>query len=197
MPSQLSSEIIKQETAPAHAKTEKALIGHIKKIRSVEDYFSLLICLYRFYEPLESCFDLQVAPLLSDYAKRRKAGRLLQDIKSLGYKVPTQRWENLPIVQQPEQALACFYVMEGSILGGAVIKKIIQSQCNDIPPEAFSFFAGYEQENKTMWQQFLDQFNMQITTDEQLQIAIAAANDCFEQFEKNIVGFYAGVAATD
>jgi heme oxygenase (biliverdin-IX-beta and delta-forming) len=188
------AELIKSETAPAHAKTEKAMIGHIKAIQSKEDYIHLLSCMYAFYAPLEAGFETLVAPVLPDYAERRKADRLLQDIQTLGGVAPQQLATTLPVMQQWEEALGCFYVLEGSILGGAVIKKIIQGQCDAIPAEAFAFFSGYGQQNGSMWKQFLAQFNELVTTEQQKAAAVQAANDCFTQFEKSIKGYYSTLA---
>lgn len=182
--------IIKKETALAHATTEKALIVHIKNIHTVDDYAALLTCMHKFYKPMEQHFDQLVAPLLTDYNSRRKADRLEQDLTALGKSIPQQQWHSLPVMQSPTQALACSYVLEGSTLGGAVIKKIIQSQCPAIPATAFSFFGGYGEANKTMWMQFVDQFNKHITTPEQVQEAVVAANDCFVQLGENIVEHY-------
>jgi len=189
------AELIKSETALAHAKTEKAMIGPIKAIQTKEDYIRLLSCLYSFYAPLEAGFGTLVAPVLADYTERRKANRLLQDIQTLGGTPPQQLATTLPVMQQPTEALACFYVLEGSILGGAFIKKMIQGQCEAIPANAFAFFSGYGDKNGSMWKQFLAQFNALVTTAQQQAAAVKAANDCFVQFENSIKAYYATSAA--
>ena len=184
------SEAIKSATSAAHSQTEKTLVTHIKAIRTKEEYAVLLSCLYSFYAPLEAPFNTWVAPVLPDYAQRRKPASILHDIAVLGLPAPEQVSNQLPVIQTPSAALGCFYVLEGSVMGGAIIKKMVQGKCPDIPDEAFSFFLGYEQHNGVMWRNFLAQFNEVVTTEQQKTVAIAAANDCFAQFERSIVDYY-------
>jgi heme oxygenase len=66
-----------------------------------------------------------------------------------------------------------------------MIKKMIQSQCSDIPETAFTFFAGYQQQNGSMWRIFLTFFNNALEIEEQQTAAAKAANDCCIQFLRN------------
>jgi heme oxygenase len=82
-------------------------------------------------------------------------------------------------------------VLEGSTLGGAVIKKMISGRCPAIPETAFTFFSGYGEHNRDMWLLFLNSFNTAITTDTDTRLAIDAANACFTGLEEWINTFYA------
>ena len=84
------AEVIKSATTAAHAQTEKTLLAHIKAIRTKEDYAVLLSCLYSFYAPLEMPFNTWIAPVLPDYAQRRKPARLMKDLMVLGLTAPEQ-----------------------------------------------------------------------------------------------------------
>ena len=187
-----ASDIIKQATASAHVTTEKTLMQHIQKIQSAEDYAMLLYCLYGYYAALEPIFNQYMPALLPDYAQRRKAARLVNDITALGFPAPEQRAIEIPAVQQPIEALGCYYVLEGSVLGGAFIKKMMQKQYPVLPDEAFSFFSGYDQQNGAMWKSFLAQFNSLVETEAQKAIAVQAADSCFTLFGKHIVRYYGG-----
>lgn len=185
-----AAEIIKQGTALSHAATEKALIKHIKNIRSAKDYAALLSCLYGYFQPLEKQLEPWLTGFLAGYEQRRKAGSILNDIRVLGQQQPLLFAHQLPAVTDHVEALACFYVLEGSILGGAVIKKIIGGQCPQLPETVFSFFSGYGERTMELWRSFLAQFNTQIISEQQLQQAIVAANDCFASLEAWIKEYF-------
>jgi len=184
-----ASAAIKSATALAHAKTEKALIYHIKRIQTGRDYGNLLGCLYAFYAPVEQLFEPWVRPVLADYDERRKSNRLLTDLQTMGIATPPP-YLRLPAVENLSAALGCFYVLEGSVLGGVIIKKIIRGKCPRLPENAFGFFSGYDQQNGIQWLKFLEQFDLLLTDTNKQSAAITAANDCFKQFEANINDFY-------
>jgi len=185
-----ASAAIKSATALAHAKTEKALIYHIKRIQTVREYSKLLSCLYAYNAPVEQLLEPWVKPVLEDYEERRKSNRLLHDLQVLGIKAPPA-YKRLPAIENLSAALGCFYVLEGSVLGGVIIKKIIREQCPKLPENAFGFFSGYDQQNGMQWQKFLAQFDLLLNDAAKQSAAITAANDCFKQFEANINDFYA------
>jgi heme oxygenase len=187
-----ASAAIKSATAPAHAKTEKALIYHIKRIQTAQEYGSLLGCLYAFNTPMEQLFEPWVKPVLADYDERRKSTRLLHDLQAVGVQEPPALYTQLPAIDTLPAALGCFYVLEGSVLGGAIIKKIIREQCPQLPENAFGFFSGYDQQNGMQWRKFLERFNSLLNDADKQSAAITAANDCFKQFEANINDHYTG-----
>ncbi|OQP46839.1 hypothetical protein A4H97_04770 [Niastella yeongjuensis] len=186
-----TSAAIKSATALAHAKTEKTLIYQIKHIQTERQYGKLLSCLYAFYAPVEQLFEPWVKPVLADYDERRKSNRLLQDLQIVGVTTPPTWYRRLPAINNLFAALGCFYVLEGSVLGGVIIKKIIQEQCKQLPENAFDFFSGYDQQNGMQWKKFLEQFDSLLDDTAKQSAAITAANDCFKQFEANINDYYA------
>lgn len=185
-----TAELIKQATAHAHASTEKALIQHIKRIRTPQNYASLLYCMYGFFSPMEARIESLTATLIPDARQRRKASRIREDLQALGFPAPQHIAAGLPILNSAAEALACQYVLEGSTLGGAVIKKMISGQCPALPETAFSFFSGYGEHNRDMWLLFLNSFNAALTTATDTRLAIDAANACFTGLEEWIVTFY-------
>lgn len=177
-------------TAYSHANTEKALIYHVKQISTTADYARLLYCLYGYYQPLETQFDRWLTNSIPQYNERRKSARILCDIAAIGYPAPAQLATELPDMPGAMAALGCFYVLEGSVLGGAVMKKMIHAKCPSIPGEAFSFLSGY-QNNLETWSSFLVHLNNTLQSEDDLQTAIAAANDCFIHFGRWIPHCYA------
>jgi len=186
-----ASATIKSGTALAHAKTEKALIYHIKRIQTEKQYGKLLGCLYAFYAPVEQLFEPWVKPVLADYDERRKSNRLLHDLETVGVTAPPNWYTHLPAIENLSAALGCFYVLERSVLGGVIIKKIIQEQCSRLPQNAFGFFSGYDQQNGLQWLKFLEQFDLLLNDAAKQSAAITTARDCFKQFEANINDYYA------
>lgn len=184
---------IKKNTAVAHLSTEKVLVSYVQQVRSARDYAVLLACMYGYFSRLEKELDNFLTDIIPDYQLRRKAGNIYSDIGVLLQPVNTPVAMLLPVISNINEALGCFYVMEGSILGGAVIKKLLREQSPDIPQEAFSFFSGYGERNTGMWEDFVSFFNNSITTDGQLETATAAANDCFNKLEQWIKICYSGV----
>ena len=162
----------------------------MQSIHSIADYAALLYCLYGYFAPLEERIAPYLDGLVPDHAQRRKAARLLEDLQTLNYPPPQQLAQELPSPASPAEALACFYVMEGSTLGGAIIKKLVHGQCGAIPEAAFSFFSGYGEHNMAMWQSFTAIFNTTVTTAGDTHLAIAAAKTCFVYLENWINAFY-------
>jgi heme oxygenase len=181
---------VKKATAQQHLSTEKALIKHVQSIHSVADYAALLYCLYGYFAPLEERITPYLDSLVPDHTQRRKAAKLLEDLQTLNYPLPQRLAQELPSPAGAAEALACFYVMEGSTLGGAIIKKLVHGQCGAIPETAFSFFSGYGEHNMAMWQSFVAIFNTAITTASDTRLAIAAAHSCFVYLENWINAFY-------
>lgn len=177
----------------AHLSTERLLVSYVQQVRTSRDYAVLLVCMYSYFSPLEKELDNFLADILPGYQLRRKAGNIYSDIEVLLQPVNTPVSMLLPVISNINEAVGCFYVMEGSALGGTVIKKLLLEQNPDIPQEAFSFFSGYGEKNTGMWEDFVCFFNHSITTDEQLETATAAANDCFNKPEQWIKICYSGV----
>lgn len=186
-----TAEQIKKATAHSHAGTEKALIKHIKSIHTISGYASLLYCMYGYFAPLEQRFDALVAKLVPDHHQRRKAAKVTGDLRTLGHGPPQHLSEDLPDIHNGIQALACCYVLEGSTLGGTIIRRLISDQCAGIPSQAFSFFSGYGDNSMAMWRSFLANLNASIVTPTDTQLAIDAANSCFIKFGRWIDHYYA------
>jgi heme oxygenase len=183
------AEILKRHTALSHASTEKALIQYVKNIASTADYARLLYCLYGFYQPMEKIFDQSLSQAVPDYNNRRKSERILQDIAALQLPAPSRFASQLPSITDGHSALGCFYVLEGSALGGAVMKKMIHAKCQQLPEQAFSFLSGYGN-TMDLWRAFIAHLNGTLHDKESQDTAIVAANDCFAQFERWIKEYY-------
>jgi len=62
--------------------------------------------------------------------------------------------EFLPEIKNTAQAFGALYVIEGSTLGGQIIKKMVQKQLCMEGNNGLSFFDGYREATSDMWQVF-------------------------------------------
>ena len=149
-------------------------------------YARLLNCLHDFYAPFEELLDGYMPVLLPDYAQRKKAAWLVQDITVLGISPVKDARSPMPEIHQSADAWGSYFMVESLVLKGAEIKKTIQSDCPAIPETAFTFFAGYQQQNDAMWHTFLTHFNDALETEAKQIASVKAGDDCSTQFRRNI-----------
>ncbi|MBP3942089.1 biliverdin-producing heme oxygenase [Sphingobacteriaceae bacterium WQ 2009] len=176
------SEQIKNATKSGHQELEKTVILKLKAIRSKQDYAEVLKYFYAYFTLLEKKLNPFIpAALTPYYSLRRDASYIERDIIELGASL-----ENLPSSYSPEittvhQAIGALYVLEGSIMGGPYIVKMLQQYGMD---QGFNFFQGYGDASQGKWQEFTSLINTEITNPKAIEEAIEAAKDTFNQFSK-------------
>lgn len=127
-------------------------------------YRTLLAQFLGFYGPLEDriagAHDWGAEGI--DFDNRRKAWRLEEDLRALGMTaaeiaaLPRCAAAALPEARDAGTAFGCFYVLEGSTLGGRHISAMLDRGSADIPEEARTFFQGYGRETGPMWKAFCE-----------------------------------------
>jgi len=171
---------IKEATKEAHLNLEKKVIQKMKAIRSNADYADFLKYFYTYFNQVEQVIAPYMSTgLLPDYKDRRNSLYLKNDIEALGGNVNDIRRVAVPVIQNELQALGALYVMEGSIMGGSIIVKMLEK--GGIT-EGVSFFSGYGEATGQKWGIFVSVMNQQATSPEQEAIAIAAADETFVRF---------------
>ncbi|KAA5532210.1 biliverdin-producing heme oxygenase [Taibaiella lutea] len=179
------SEELKSKTATNHQQLEKKMIYSIRMMRDANDYASLLQLFYSYFGGLEHLIKLHInTDILPDYAKRRKADQLASDLLALSAPVPSlAEAEYLPEITNDAQALGATYVIEGSTLGGQIIKKILGKQLGIDDDRVISFFNGYGENTNSMWDNFKNAIdkNSDIET---YETVIAAANETFQKLSE-------------
>jgi heme oxygenase (biliverdin-IX-beta and delta-forming) len=118
--------------------------------------------------------------VLPDYPSRRKAASILTDLKTLG-KVgsSTLSIPLIPEINAGFAALGAIYVLEGSTLGGKVIKELISKQLNRSSDTSFGFFDGYGENTFKMWQDFKLAIDRLLLTEQEYLQIIDTANKTF------------------
>ena len=173
-------ELLKEQTFAAHQKTEGIVIRKVKEIESENDYIELLRCFYSFFNSVEQkMLQFVTEEVLYDIATRRNSSYILADIEELGGTI-----ENLPEAIVPEMnntldALSAMYVLEGSIMGGPYIVKMLEKRGMD---RAFSFFQGYGENSGRMFGIFAEVLNNYGKDSSQHERAIEVANETFKNF---------------
>ncbi|ASZ14208.1 biliverdin-producing heme oxygenase [Chitinophaga pendula] len=179
------SDHIKEFTKKEHQELEKELVIQIKSIRNIDEYIQLLGLFYHYYTPIEQLLEKWLAndERIPDYAQRRKSAAILNDINACGYTLPViGHSPPIPAIDSFAAAIGAAYVMEGSTLGGTIIAKMISTQLDIPATKGFSFFNGYGDATRAMWERFRAYLNALATTTEQ-ENAAATARNTFVNFK--------------
>jgi heme oxygenase len=179
------AEQIKEKTHTHHQALEASMIRRIKAIENTDDYVALLQIFYSYFVGLENKIKRFISNALPDLENRRKAGELAKDIHYFGADLPQLAvGDHLPEINNHYQAMAALYVIEGSTLGGIYISKMIAKQLNLSSTEGLTFFEGYGDKTKQMWEEFKVVLNDQPSNDIEEQQMTATANETFLKFKR-------------
>ena len=184
-------EKIRQATSRAHEELDAALLPRIKNIHSTGDYIALLTAFYGFFKPVYDSIDTHInVALLPDYATRRKPAHLLKNLDALAPQLSVTNFcQHLPLIHNNASVFGALYVMEGSTLGGLLIKKMIAEQTG-LQDEQLSFFAGYGKETRERWNVFVAALNQIAWNDNEEQVAIETATLTFTTFKNWLAAAY-------
>lgn len=149
---------VRTATNALHQSLDNSLIPYIHSIRSKEDYAALLLKFYGFFTPVYDSIDafIQVDDL-PDYPHRRKPGWILSDLKDLEVDYSVQLCEQVPYINNNAAAFGALYVLEGSTLGGMIIRKMIAEKLHI--NKGLSFFSGYGKQTRERWDVFIRSLN--------------------------------------
>lgn len=176
------STSIKEATKEAHLSLEKKVIEKLKAIRSNADYADFLKHFYAYFNHLEQAISGYITTdLLPDYKERRNSSYLKKDILQLGFDINELPQTTVPQISNALEAMAALYVMEGSIMGGSIIVKMLEK--GGIT-KGVSFFSGYGDNTGQMWGTFITILNQQSLQEEDEASAIYTANETFKHFSE-------------
>ena len=177
-------ERLKNETSAAHDRVEAlAASDRIMNGSLTPGEYSDLILrnyiLHAAFEPLLDNATSRHAMHDLSYSERRKLALLERDIEELGLSLPNIVFEPSVVADTPRQVLGCMYVMEGSTLGGAVIRRRLSSLpgFEGLP---FHFYGCYGDRTGAMWNSFRSVLTSLVQTPEHEQETVAAAVCTFD-----------------
>lgn len=164
---------LRAATADAHARVDQLFSSF--QLSSRSGYARLLHAQAAALIPLERALDAggALGPRV-EWPARRRAPALLSDLQA--WNLPVPDGEALAPIDDPAAALGTLYVLEGSRLGGAAIRRAIP----DDFPNAFLAPGPRGQ-----WQALLDILETDLPTDDLRAEAIAAALATFALFERS------------
>jgi len=170
---------IKEATKNGHQELEKNVIFKLKAIENNLDYADVLKYFYAYFNAAEGNIESALpASLASYYATRRNASHVAKDIIELGGSLENLPEVVLPTISTKNQAIGALYVLEGSIMGGPHIVKMLQHRGIN---SGFNFFNGYGDQSMEKWAEFTAIINAEVAENDE-QEAIDAALATFEAF---------------
>ncbi len=169
----LAREALRVATADCHRRVDE--IYSAANLGDRISYANFLRAQASALLPLEAALDRAgIADLMEDWPDRVRGPLLVQDMAVLGVPPPTS--DGSPAITGTSAMLGALYVLEGSRLGGKLLKRSIPV---DMPT---SFLAG---DYSASWPTLLLKLDLMLDTAERRTPAIAAARTVFSIFEES------------
>ncbi len=180
-------EHLRLVTRDAHLRLE-AEVDFDGRLTSLAVYRAFLEDFFRFVRPVEAVLGaLDLKPLGIDYQSRRKLSWIEADLRDLGHTDESlsnlPRFEGVPTLTEPVEALGVMYVLEGSSLGRQVMLGKLGARLNISPDWAGHFFSGYGKQTGAMWHNFVAILNEVGRVPEAARLIETAALASFAAFE--------------
>ncbi|MEM9389035.1 MAG: biliverdin-producing heme oxygenase [Bacteroidota bacterium] len=176
------SILLKESTQEAHMSLERKVIPRIRSIQNDADYAQFLVYFYAYFNALESAIDPYITlKNLPDYHSRRTSRFLKRDIEALGYTIDRLPKVTIPKIDGIQRAFAALYVMEGSIMGGRHIVKMLKGKGITV---GLSFFSGYGDATEKRWKRFQTELNTWATSEAPEEVMVETTKETFEHFSR-------------
>lgn len=173
---------IKEATKAAHQQLEGVVVRKLKAIGSTEDYADFLKYFYAYFNAVEKAITPYITTqVLPDCADRRNSSHIKADIEALGATTDRVPHAEAPAIADVQEALGALYVLEGSIMGGSIIVKMLEKLG---VTQGVSFFSGYGEQTGQKWGVFTAVLNAHANSDEEQRRAVESAIATFAQFGK-------------
>ncbi len=151
------AERLRTETKTAHAALEKAMMPLLRASTDADSYARMLGLMHAFLAPVEQeVFAVIDTTLLPDAESRRSASRLQDDLDTLkasGAQQANSTTPTPPDLHDVARAWGALYVLEGSTLGGRVVRDILLRQFPGAAG-ATRYFDGYGDDTDERWAAF-------------------------------------------
>ncbi len=163
---------LRDATAAEHERVDRLFSRF--NLAQEEDYRRFLLAQAAAFLPIEAALDeAEAAELVPDWPLRRRGKLLQDDLRALGSGDPPPI--AAPPLPDPAAKLGAIYVLEGSRLGGALLKR-------RLPDTAPRYFLTAPQKGGS-WRKLLETLDMFLYRSDQLASAIGAARGVFRNFE--------------
>ena len=184
---------LRDDTRDLHTRTEAAFVLGAPDVTRA-DYASVLAHMLGLYAAAEDALAPWAAALAGyglELAPRWKAPLLRRDLQALGGEVMPA----LPVMRLPTlgHAFGALYVLEGSTLGGQLLRRRLGEALGLTPAAGLAFFSVYGADVGPMWRAFggaLDRFDAALAPADRVvgrADVLAGARATFVAFERWIV----------
>ncbi|MFJ4349350.1 biliverdin-producing heme oxygenase [Pseudomonas sp. NPDC089428] len=144
-------------------------------------YRRLLQAYYGFHAPLEHHLSEYQGP------ERRKTATLARDLLALNLSeadiAALPQCQALPAIRDEASALGVMYVLEGSTLGGQVLKRAMAERLGIGHDSGAAFLDVYGELTGSYWRSFLERLGQASAAAPAQAITVQAAVDTFTCFE--------------
>ncbi|MGE8110438.1 biliverdin-producing heme oxygenase [Pseudomonas sp. NPDC086566] len=169
---------LREGTRDCH-KTLEARLPFFSPCFDITDYRRLLQAYYGFHAPLEQHLSEYQGP------ERHKAATLTRDLLALGLSEADigalPLCQALPTIHDEASALGVMYVLEGSTLGGQVLKRAMAERLGIGHDSGAAFLDVYGERTGSYWRSFLERLDRAPAAEQ--AITVQAAIDTFTRFE--------------
>lgn len=168
-------QFLRSATDAAHAR-----VDHLFSRFDLADpagYRRFLTAQAAAFLPVESALDRAGAEqVIPDWPQRRRSALIRADLTRLSVTVP-EPFGPQPILDDKAPILGAAYVLEGSRLGAALLKRSV--------PDGFPSQFLDARQDAGSWRQFLKLLDQFLVRPIDLQAAAQAAEEVFVRFEKS------------
>lgn len=165
---------LRDATSQAHRRVDAAFSRF--DLADLDNYRGFLRAQAAGFLPTEAALDAAgAADLLPDWPARRRGDLLRADLAALDV-TPPEPFAPPPIVSANASMLGAIYVLEGSRLGGALLKRAV--------PMAFPRRFLEARQDAGSWRKLLKSLDEFLIRQNDLDVAVAAAEEVFARFEQ-------------
>ncbi len=184
-------EALKVTTRPMHDATEAVAFAKEMKTGTLTlaNYQQLLVSNLYIHQSLEEAFvqvllNRTTQPLI-DFVDK-KSNWLKKDMDVVGISDEKRRFRSVipPVFTSVADLIGGLYVVEGSMLGGRFIVKLLQQNPHLSSLTAFHFYGGYGPMTGQRWKAFQDLATTTLSTQQEFTIAIEKAKETFVFFQQ-------------
>lgn len=165
---------LKQSTRDVHHQLEDRL--DLLNLTEIPEYQRVLTCFAEVYGGLEPHMEARPEWKHLDWKPVPKRNWLAQDLKFFGLQMPEVKSE--VSLHSWQEVLGATYVVEGSMLGGQLIGRHLQT-LGITPQTGGRFFSGHQGQTGEIWKK-VRQFLLDQTTD--VEQVVQGAQKTFQGF---------------
>lgn len=164
---------LRDATRDEHDRVDAAFLAH--DLSTMDGYGRFLGAQSRAFIAIERAAEAAgAAELIEDWADRRRADLLLEDLAELGVDLPAPVAP--PVLETEAEILGAVYVLEGSRLGGAVLFRTAPYDA----PRRFLEPEGVG----PRWRSLVALLDARLTADDQIADAVRSARSVFNCFHE-------------